>query len=79
MLNHITVACTLDYSLSEWGRNGVLTKKEIVMLWLILSIAAIFLIFIAIAITHVGVEADRKEQELAEKHFKSEKEVSYGK
>ena len=49
------------------------------MLWLILSIAAIFLIFIAIAITHVGAEADRKEQELAEKHFAAEKEVSYGK
>ncbi len=49
------------------------------MLWLTLSIAAIFLIFIAIAITHVGAEADRKEQELAEKHFESEKEVSYGK
>lgn len=49
------------------------------MIWLIISIAAIFLIFIAIAITHVGAEADRIEQEMVEKHFESEKQALCGK
>jgi len=40
------------------------------MFWLILSIAALFLIFISIAIVHVGAEADRAEQILHERYLK---------
>lgn len=43
------------------------------MIWILISIAAIFLIFIAIAITHVGAEAERKEQELMQKYMEAEK------
>jgi len=39
------------------------------MIWIILTIAYISLIFIAIAITHIGAEADKKQQEIIEEYL----------
>ncbi|NIA28632.1 MAG: hypothetical protein GWP06_01805 [Actinobacteria bacterium] len=39
------------------------------MIWIILIIAYISLIFIAIAITHIGAEADKKQQEIIEEYL----------
>jgi len=39
------------------------------MIWIILIIAYISLIFIAIAITHIGAEADKRQQEIMDKYL----------
>jgi len=40
------------------------------MIWIILTIAYISLIFIALAITHIGAEADKKQQEIIKEYLK---------
>lgn len=40
------------------------------MIWIILTIAYISLIFIAIAITHIGAEADKKQQQIIEEYLR---------
>ena len=45
------------------------------MIWVAAVILAIFILFMALAITHVGAEADRKYQEIFDQHIKAQQRI----